>query len=60
MTVFAQTLLSIPDTGHHGTARLDALTALARALGCQASSRDPLTGHRHRATGTGPPAAAIT
>jgi hypothetical protein len=44
----AWALLAIPDTGRHGTARLDALTAIARALGCQASSREPLTGHRQR------------
>jgi hypothetical protein len=41
-------LLTIPDTGRHGSARLAAITAIAEALGCQATSREPLTGHRHR------------
>jgi len=44
----AWTRLPIPGTGGHGTARLDALTAIAQALGCQTSSREPLTGYRQR------------
>ena len=42
------TLLSIPGTGGHGPARLDAVTAIVHALGCRASGREPLTGHRLR------------
>ena len=41
-------LLTIPDTSRHGSARLAAITAIAEALGCQATSREPLTGHRQR------------
>jgi hypothetical protein len=44
-----QVLVSIPDTGRHGTARLDAASALAQALGCHSCSTDPLTGYRQRA-----------
>jgi hypothetical protein len=40
--------VSVTDTGRHGSAGLGAVSALAEALGCQARSRDPLTGHRHR------------
>jgi hypothetical protein len=47
-TPVAQALLSVTDTGRHGSARLGAVSALAEALGCQVRSRDPLTGHRHR------------
>lgn len=47
----AQVMLSVPDAGHHGAARVDAVTALAEALGCQVRSRDLLTGHRTRRPG---------
>lgn len=47
-TPIAQALVSITDTGRRGSARLGAVSALAEALGCQARSRDLLTGHRHR------------
>jgi hypothetical protein len=53
MTACGSAKLLIPDTGRHGTARLDAVTALAKAFGCQARSRDVLTGHRDRAAGGG-------
>jgi hypothetical protein len=38
----------VPGTGGPGLARLEALTVIAAALGCQATGRDLLTGHRHR------------
>jgi hypothetical protein len=49
----AWTLLFVPATGGHGTARLAAVTAITEALGCQARDRDLLTGHRQRTTSGG-------
>jgi len=45
----ARALLTVPATGGHGPARLDAVTAIAQALGCQTRSREYLTGHQMRA-----------
>lgn len=50
-TSIRQTLVSIPDTGGHGPARLGAVSALTGALGCGSRSQDLLTGRRHRAPG---------
>jgi len=44
----AWTLLSIPATGGHGSARLDAVAVIVEALGCRVRSRDLLTGYRQR------------
>jgi hypothetical protein len=48
---FTQARLNIPDTGHHGSARLAAVAALATALGCETRDRDLLTGHYDRGAG---------